>query len=853
MRQIPWASHGSHGATILARDNWSAVGASNVLVRVVVTPRTLVQSAGGMSGLKAGMPVFVGGDFTGRSLTAILIASLQKAPAAAPHQAVGLFHALSGKPMQLPRALRMGATRLRHEQVSNTSNNLNFTGGFGGPSYNYNQDLGDIDIFDVGVVTVYLNHFSFLASLDGWTYNWPFTFTGSTASALTMTEPNSVNLNVLPQPGGNGSYTDTFSGGIGVDIGIGFHIYTIVGCGTLDLESCNFYPTLHLGVGLLNQTQDAAPLDPSQSLNVPSVDCPNVGFSIPDTDISVADVGICNTFLIDGANFSAHASATGASMAPADLSFDGTNGHALALTPTSANVDVTLSNFTWIPTLHYGLHPRIRVVRQTVWTGPTVFITSGAFPMIADAATRAAAGFNDVSGQFAQPSSTDFMFSASKEGTHITYNGPASGDYHDSATLSATLTDNLNRPLSGKTLTFVMNGNSGETCTAATDASGNAQCSITPTDVPALGQVAITFDGDSQYFASSLTPSFSITKEESAVHYTTAVNSQDYHDAAPLSATLTEDQAGPAISGQALTFALGSQGCGSQAATDGTGSAGCTIDSLNQIPSGYTASAAFAGNAYYLPSSDSHAYTITREETTLTYTGDPFIANDRPGTLKALLKEDGSVAPIPAGQTVTLTLGAGGSAQTCTGTVAADGSVSCTLSLVNQALGNNPVSAVFAGDAYYLPSADTTQQRLVFSYLPAGGAFALGNCTVFSLNNCQSGMSTSTLTWWSSQWSALNSLSAGAAPSSFKGFAATASGGDPTCGGTWTTGPGNSASPPSSVPSYTAMVVPTHITKNGATIAGDIAQIVIVKTDAGYAADPGHAGTGTVVGVLCHS
>jgi len=39
--------------------------------------------------------------------------------------------------------------------------------------------------------------------------------------------------------------------------------------------------------------------------------------------------------------------------------------------------------------------------------------------------------------------------------------------------------------------------------------------------------------------------------------------------------------------------------------------------------------------------------------------------------------------------------------------------------------------------------------------------------------------------------------------------------------------------------------------QSGSTISGDIAQIVVVKTDLGYAGDPGHAGTGTIVGQFC--
>jgi hypothetical protein len=273
---------------------------------------------------------------------------------------------------------------------------------------------------------------------------------------------------------------------------------------------------------------------------------------------------------------------------------------------------------------------------------------------------------------------------------------------------------------------------------------------------------------------------------------------------------------------------------------------------LNQVPGPYTGTASFAGNAYYLPSSDSHGYTITHEETTLTYTGDPFIANNRPATLKAVLKEDGTVAPSPSGQTVTLTIGTGPTAQSCNGTTLSDGTVSCVITLVNQALGPIPVSAVFAGDAYYVGSSDTSQQRTVFAFQPGGGAFALGNCTAFTVG-CATSASTSNLTWWSGQWASLNVLSGGSAPSSFKGFAAVAASGDPACGSTWSTATGNSAPPPGSVPTYTAMVVPSRVTQSGSTISGNIPAIVIVHTNPGYAANPGFPATGTIVGVLCHS
>jgi hypothetical protein len=48
-----------------------------------------------------------------------------------------------------------------------------------------------------------------------------------------------------------------------------------------------------------------------------------------------------------------------------------------------------------------------------------------------------------------------------------------------------------------------------------------------------------------------------------------------------------------------------------------------------------------------------------------------------------------------------------------------------------------------------------------------------------------------------------------------------------------------------------AVIASSSITKSGSTTSGNIRAIVIVKTDPGYAPDPGHPGTGTVVAVLC--
>ncbi len=268
------------------------------------------------------------------------------------------------------------------------------------------------------------------------------------------------------------------------------------------------------------------------------------------------------------------------------------------------------------------------------------------------------------------------------------------------------------------------------------------------------------------------------------------------------------------------------------------GLASCTIV-LDQCSGSYTVKANFAGSALYLPSSDSKPFTVNLEETTLTYTGDTAIANGGTATLSGVLLED-NTTPF-AGRTVTFTLGTGGSAQTCNAVTNGSGIASCTISPVAQPLGAGTVADAFAGDACYRP-ASATAKTVLFAFLASGG-FVVGD---------QSAQMGAKVTFWSAKWSKLNKLSGGAAPASFKGFAGTLSSEPPKCGITWTTGPGNSSNPPATVPEYMGVLVSSKVTKSGPKISGDAKSIVVVKTDPGYAPNPGHAGTGTVVGVFCH-
>ncbi|MBF9069297.1 choice-of-anchor P family protein [Streptacidiphilus fuscans] len=198
-------------------------------------------------------------------------------------------------------------------------------------------------------------------------------------------------------------------------------------------------------------------------------------------------------------------------------------------------------------------------------------------------------------------------------------------------------------------------------------------------------------------------------KIPTSVKYTGAVTA-DYHDAFTASANVSGQ--GAPVSGGAVKFTLGGASC--TGTTDGSGNASCSLTPVD--PAGtVTLQAAYAGDATHEASSTTAAFTITREETTLAYTGPAHVANGVPATLSGVLKEDGTTAI--AGRSVQIALGTGTTQQSCTGTTGADGTASCTIASVDQPLNDTatvPVAVTFAGDGYYLPSAASATVRLEY-------------------------------------------------------------------------------------------------------------------------------------------
>lgn len=372
-------------------------------------------------------------------------------------------------------------------------------------------------------------------------------------------------------------------------------------------------------------------------------------------------------------------------------------------------------------------------------------------------------------------------------------------------------------------------------------AAGSSYLAITLTvsvanDAPILVTNTATVSGGGE--AANVTDNDTATDNVNVRQHTvTTVDAatQDYHDVVTLRATVS-----PAGVVGTVNFMVNGVAAGA-ASYDSTTGIATLAYLINLAPPGpYTIRANFtSGNVLYLDSSGTNLLTVTREETTLSYTGDTVIANGGTATMSGVLLEDG-VVPI-AGRTVTFTLGTGGSAQTCNGITNASGVATCTISPVAQPLGPGVVADAFAGDVFYLPSASNAT-TIVFAFLTRG-AFDVGDLSA----SIGSGV-----TFWDAQWSAVNSLSGGAAPPAFKGFASNLTAEPPNCRVTWTTDPGNSSAPPATIPTYMGVLVPTHVVKAGSTISGDVLSIVVVQTNGGYGPNPGHPGTGTVIAQFCH-
>jgi M6 family metalloprotease-like protein len=220
-------------------------------------------------------------------------------------------------------------------------------------------------------------------------------------------------------------------------------------------------------------------------------------------------------------------------------------------------------------------------------------------------------------------------FTITKEESRLTYGGALTEDYHDPFTASATLVDPVGGvPIAGKTIVFTLGV--GDTCSAVTSASGFASCSITPTQAAGSYPLVASFAGDVDYVASSDTKTFVITREETTTAYT---GPTVILEGAPVTLTglLLEDGTTP-IQGRTLTLSLGAQSC--TGTTNANGVASCSL-SVTVTLGSQQLTADFAGDAFYLPSTDATktAIVFAFPERGAFVLGDQTVAGATPSTV----------------------------------------------------------------------------------------------------------------------------------------------------------------------------------------------------------------------------
>jgi len=192
----------------------------------------------------------------------------------------------------------------------------------------------------------------------------------------------------------------------------------------------------------------------------------------------------------------------------------------------------------------------------------------------------------------------------------ITYTGALSGHYHEPVAVSATLVDpsTENSPVGGASLAFKLGSSPSDSCTASTDASGTASCTIAPTQPAGPYGIVVSFAGDSTYQPASDTRTFAITRAKTTLSYNGPSHVANGFPARLTGTLLENGSTPPSPAGQTVTFTLGSgssaQSCSGTVA--GSGNVQCTIASVHQ-PDGATfavgVGAVFAGDTFYEPSS----------------------------------------------------------------------------------------------------------------------------------------------------------------------------------------------------------------------------------------------------------
>lgn len=419
-----------------------------------------------------------------------------------------------------------------------------------------------------------------------------------------------------------------------------------------------------------------------------------------------------------------------------------------------------------------------------------------------------------------------------------------------STTFTATLTDAADQPLANASVSLnVLNGpNTGKSPSGATDAFGTANIQYTSTAQGVDSAQAVITNASTGTLKSEQASTTWTSADSCSVPLPAASASRliyvgqtagSFGDQLRVAALLT-DGTGQPLPGRTLTLSVGANTLAVTTDGNGVGSTTVTSDVGQTI-----VSVSFGGDNNFSAAQASSTIAIQPKATLLRYTSNNLLGSTGAQAVSALLTDSLGKTPI-ANRTVVFSVGS----TQATATTDANGNAVTTLSFpANQPVGPAQLTVSFAGGPDYKASSRVVPIEI---YLTTSFVIWGGNT---------GGLKVGTdVNFWGAQWAQQVTSGNFSGNSSFKGFASPISSIQQCqpnattatlAQGCWQASPGNSGTPPSSLPSFIEVIVSTAITKQGSAIFGNTACGVVLKVDANpvYGPDPGHPGFGVITAV----
>lgn len=354
-----------------------------------------------------------------------------------------------------------------------------FQGCVGGPSASDTFDVG-IPFFCPFIGCFVLDTYSYTAALAGWGFDFPFGFsaTGATPAlgrdTLTYHVPGTITTQITPQAATAGAFT--FSGGLGLYIGLNVDFCSFWGCSDLGTIPISAFSTIH-------RATDAGPLT-GQSMDVTETACPNIAeIGIDDIPFAYAiALKACEDLSFTGKPFWADVTATANGTIGAATYDFGPETRAMSVTPNGVSAAVAFDDLSWTPDLNVGLYFKAAFLAgiKSYRITPTIPLASGPFPAISNPFPSAGSAMTLATDPNSPASDPTYLYQPTSVSMGLSVApAPTSLSLISSDTVAAgqpveaRLTESWSKsPIVGETVTL----NAGSaTASAVTDASGVAR------------------------------------------------------------------------------------------------------------------------------------------------------------------------------------------------------------------------------------------------------------------------------------------------------------------------------------------------------------------------------------------